>query len=61
MEKKIGFKDYLLEIAVKETNKDLQTGLLLALMHLEAYETGEYITFSEICYQFEKKQKELCV
>ena len=57
MEKKVELKEYLLRIAAKETNKDMQTGMLLAIMHMEAYDTEEYITFSEICMQMYQIQQ----
>lgn len=55
MEKKVkDFKKYLLEIAAKESHKDIQMGMLLSIMHLQGYETGEYVTLSEIAYEMYK-------
>jgi hypothetical protein len=59
MEKEL--KEHLITIAANETNKDLQFGMLLMITHMEAYLTGEYITFSEICTQMYQKQQELCL
>jgi hypothetical protein len=59
MEKEL--KEHLITIAANEKNKDLQFGMLLMITHMEAYLTGEYITFSEICIQMYNKQKELCL
>ena len=57
MEKKVGLKQHLLEIASKETIKDIQTGMLLTIAHMEAYETNEYVTLSEICMEMYQIQQ----
>jgi hypothetical protein len=57
MEKKVGLKQHLLEIASQETIHDIQCGMLLTIAHMEAYQTDEYVTLSEICTQMYQIQQ----